>query len=131
VSRRTRRPDTQRLEISRGDWLLVKKHVTAGDQRGMFRRMMREGMTGDRIDSVRVGWAKCIAYLLDWSFLDADDKPIVIADQSEDAIGAALDALDPEDFAEVLKAIETHENAMEAERAAEKNAAAGSASSAT
>lgn len=112
MASRMRRPETVKIEISQGDWLLVKKYLTAGEQRAIFRRMMREGMTGDQIDSVRVGWSKIIGYLLDWSFEDADGKPVVIAGKSDDEIGAALDALDVESFKEVLKAIEAHESAM-------------------
>jgi hypothetical protein len=120
MSVRMRRPETVRLEISQGDWLLVKKHLTAGEQRAIFRRMMRDGITGDRIDSVRVGWSKMIGYLLDWSIQDADGKPVAIAGKSDEEIGAALDALDVDSFKEILHAIEEHEadtnKAMEAEK---------------
>lgn len=132
MSSRMRRPETVKLDISRGDWLLVKKHLTAGEQRAIFKRMMRDGLTGDQIDSVRVGWSKIVGYLLDWSITDADDKPVVIRDQPDDVIGSALDALDTESFTEILKAIDAHDSAMEKERALEKNAqATGSISSAT
>jgi hypothetical protein len=132
MGRRIRRPEVVRLEISQGDWLLVKKHLTAGEQRAIFRRMMREGITSDRVDPVRVGWAKMVGYLLDWSIEDADGQPVVIRDKSEEDIGAALDALDVDSFREILAAIDTHEEAMAAELAAEKNGqATGSASSAT
>lgn len=131
MSSRMRRPETVKLEISRGDWLLVKKHLTAGEQRAIFRRMMKDGITGDTIDSVRVGWSKMVGYLLDWSITDADDKPVVIREQPEEVIGAALDALDIDSFAEILKAVETHEAAMAEERASEKNAAAGTSSTPT
>ena len=129
MSRRTRRPETTTLQISQGDWLLVKKHLTAGEQRAIFRRMMRDGITGEQIDSVRVGWSKMIGYLLDWSFEDADGKPIIIRDKSDNEIGQALDALDVDSFREVLKAIEAHEEVVAKELEAEKNAlATGSAS---
>ena len=132
MSSRMRRPETVKLDITRGDWLLVKKHLTAGEQRAIFSRMMREGISGDRIDAIRVGWAKMVGYLLDWSITDADDKPVVIMDRSEDEIGAALDALDTDSFAEILKAVETHEKAMEKERASQKKILTGGrASSAT
>ena len=112
MSRRTRKPETVTLQISQGDWLLVKKHLTAGEQRAIFKRMMRDGLTGDQIDSVRVGWSKMIGYLLDWSFEDADGKPIVIRDKSDDEIGQALDTLTVDAFRDTLTAIEAHEEAM-------------------
>lgn len=107
-----RRPETVRLELSDGDWLLVKKYLTAGEQRAIFRRMMRDGMTGDQIDSVRVGWSKIIGYLLDWSVLDADGNKVEIMGKSDDEIGSAIDALPVDGFKEVLRAVEQHEDAM-------------------
>lgn len=130
MSSRMRRPDTALLNISRGDWLLVRKHLTAGEHRAMCRSWMKPGVTNsDQIDPINVGWGKIVAYLLDWSFTDADDKPIVIRDKSPKEIGAAIDNLPPDDFKEVLDAIEAHDDAMQAERAAEKNAQAGESAS--
>ena len=112
MSIRIRTPDTVTLQISHGDWLRVKKHLTAGEQRAIFKRMMRDGVTGDQIDSVRVGWSKIIGYLLDWSFQNADGTPLVILDKSDDEIGQALDAITVDAFRDTLKAIEAHEDAM-------------------
>lgn len=125
MSLRARRPETKRIDLSDGEWILVKKHLTAGEQRSIFRRMMREGMTGDQIDSVRVGWSKMVGYLLDWSATDADNHPIVIRDRSEDEVGAALDALDVDSFREILTAIESHEAEMDRARAEEKKILSG------
>lgn len=117
---RMRRPEVVRLPLSDGDWLEVKKYLTAGEQRAIFRRMMRDGITGEQIDSVRVGWSKMIGYLLDWSIKDFDGKPVPIAGKSEEEIGAALDALDVPSFREILQAVEAHEDAMTKEIEAEK-----------
>lgn len=127
MSSRMRRPETHKIEISQGDWLLVKKHLTAGEKRSMLAQMM--GAHGPRIDPTRVGLSRIMTYLLDWSFSDAEGKPVVIRDQSLEVLEAALDALDPESFAEVLKAIEVHDDAMEKARAEEKNAQAGESGS--
>jgi hypothetical protein len=120
-----RRPETARLELTQGDWLMVKKHLTAGEHRAMFARMMKAGDGVDRLDPTRVGLAKIVTFLLDWSFTDADGKPVVIRDQSAAVLEAALDALDPESFTEVLKAIEGHMQATEEARAQEKNGQGG------
>jgi len=125
MSRRTRQPETKTLHISQGDWLLVKMHPTAGDERAIFRDMMREGATVDRLDQVKVGMSRILHTLLDWSFTDHNDKPLVIRDQSKEDREAALNAIDPEDFIEVLDAIDQHRDAMEKLRVAEKNARAG------
>jgi len=125
MARRTRPPETVTLHISQGDWLLVKKHPTTGDERAIFRGMMREGATSDRIDSVNVGMSRIVNTLLDWSFTDHNDKPIVIRDKSPDDMIAALNSIDPEDFTEVLQAIDAHREAMEKEREQEKKARTG------
>ena len=114
MSVRMRRPETVRLELTQGDWLIVKKHLTAGETRAVFARMMRE--SGDAIDPVRVGLSRIVGYLLDWSFQDADGKPLVIRDQPENVVVSMLNNIDPDAFTEVLKAIDTHDAAMEVER---------------
>lgn len=121
MASRMRRPETAKIDLSLGDWLLVKKHLTAGEKRQLFSLMLKQGANGDQLDSAKVGLAKILVYLLDWSITDADDKPVVIRDQPVSAMESALDALDPESFTEILRAIEQHDDAMEKARAAEKN----------
>jgi len=118
MSSRMRRPETVRLEISRGDWLIVKKHLTAGESRGMLGNMLRLGarLSDTAVDPTKVGLSRIVAYLLDWSITDADDKPVVIREQPFDVVAAAVDNLEPEAFAEILAVIEAHETAMEEER---------------
>ena len=82
--------------------------------------MIRKGATGDEIDSLQVGLSKMVVYLVDWSITDADDQPVIIRGQSEDVVADVLEMLDVDSFAEILKAIETHERTMEAEREEEK-----------
>jgi len=126
MSSRIRRPETLRLPLSRGDWIVVKKHLTAGETRRVFRRMIRKGATGDEIDSLQVGLSKMVVYLVDWSITDADDQPVIIRGQTEDVVADVLEMLDVESFAEILKAIETHERTMELEREDEKKTGNGS-----
>jgi len=129
MSIRYRQPDSVRLALTQGDWILVKKHLTAGETRRIFRRMIRQGATGDEIDSLQVGLSKMIVYLLDWSFQDANGNPVVIRDQSDQVKADLLENLPVEEFAEVLKAIEVHEKAMEAEREDEKKTDPGNSKS--
>jgi hypothetical protein len=119
MSRRTRKPETVKIDISQGDWILVKKHLTAGEQRQIFAGMMRE-QGGSAIDPLKVGVSKLAGYLLDWSFTDADDKPMVIRDQPIEAIASNLNMLDPEDFGELVRAVDSHEEAMQKVRELEK-----------
>jgi hypothetical protein len=121
-----------KLEISRGDWLLVKKHLTAGEQRQIYTGMMRETSSGTPgIDPMKVGISKLVGYLLDWSFTDADDKPMPIRDQPPETVAAYLDLLDIEDFAELVRVVDTHEDAMRAARDQEKNGDGSTASDPT
>lgn len=113
------RPETKTLPISHGDTLTVRKRLTAGERRAMFARMYAEGTV--RVDPIRVGVAAMTAYLLDWTLTDDDGKPVPIRDLSPDDIGRVLDNLTPESFNEIQDAIETHAEAMDAERVTEKN----------
>jgi hypothetical protein len=120
------------LKISQGDTLTVKRRLNAGESRRAYERMMTTdpvecpkcGFTSDgepRIDRGKQGIATILAYLVDWSFTDDNDELVVIRDQPDAVVTAALDALDTESFLEVKSAIETHDIAMMRERIAEKN----------
>lgn len=126
MSAGTRRPETDRIVIPPDDWIVVKRFLTAGEQRRIFRLMMRAGVRGvDEIDTLNVGLSKMIVYLLDWSYTDPDGAPLVIAGQPEATIAAILENLDVDVFRQVLEAVEAHESAIDARRAAEKNGRGG------
>lgn len=124
---RYRKPDTVRLELTDGDWLLVKKRLTTGEQRTMFARMVKTMRSGEKPDLLpeTVGVAQVAIYLVDWSILDADEKPVVVRGKSFDDVMKILQGLDPEDFAEIAEAIDAHEAAMLAEREQEKKVFSG------
>jgi len=119
MSSRMRKPETTRLQISRGDWLLVKKYLTAGEEHEMYSAMIAPG--GGMVAPVLVQPSRIAAYLLDWSITDADDKPVVIRDQPRDVLLSALSALDPPDFKEIYQSVIAHQEAMDAAREQEKN----------
>jgi len=127
MARRIRIPETAKLDIGNGDWLLVKKRLTAGESQEMLTAMIREGANGaDKLDLPSIGINRVVAYLLDWgTFTDADGKPLVVRDQPSDVVRSVLKSLDVDDFGDVLKAVDAHMEAMEKEREAEKNAPAG------
>src|SRR5678809_1574231 len=120
------RPETVKLDLSDGSWILVKKRLTAGETRKVQARMIKTMNAGEKvsIDPMQVGRSQAIEYLLDWSNTESP-----IRDRSADDIGRALDGLDADDFADVMKAIVEHEKAQEAEREAEKNGKDGKSSS--
>lgn len=131
MASRVVRPETVKLDISQGDWLLVKKRLNAGEQRAMFARMYVAGVDG-RLQSNPLGIsvAKILAYLLDWSLTDPQGKQIRIAGQSVTVVQEALDSLDPDSFGEIRRAVDAHEEAMAVEREQEKNDRAGESTSA-
>jgi type II secretory pathway predicted ATPase ExeA len=134
MSSRFRKPEEQRLELSGGDWLLVRKHLTAGEERAAHAHLMKAGTFragGERpeIDYEQLGIAQAVSYLLDWSLTDADDKPIGIRDQSYEFIAAALRGMTPESLAEILAAVQAHDAAMTAAREGEKKRPVGATAS--
>ena len=123
MSSRVTKPETHRIDISRGDCIMIRKRLNFGEKRRMLGRMV--SAERGTIEPESVGVSKASAYLLDWSITDSKDQPIVIQDMPIAHIVAALDAIDPDCAEEIIHAIATHEAAMEAERDAEKNAQAG------
>lgn len=121
MSSRMRRPETVKLDISRGDWLLVKKYLTAGEQRQIFKHMLSYTNDKERYQSLEYGPSLVAGYLLDWSIEDADGKAVTIRDQPYESVLAAIDMLDTQSFQEIRTAIEAHASAMEQSLVAEKN----------
>lgn len=138
MSIRARRATTDRLELSEGDYLIVKQDLTAGEYRDLMRASVRPVMVTAanddtnkvpapmiELDPVAAGLALVLAYLLDWSFTDADGRPIVIADQPATVVRAALDNIDPQAYMEVQRAIQTHQATRAAILAEEKKTRSG------
>jgi hypothetical protein len=122
------RPESKKLELSDGDWILVKKRLTAGESRAQFARIIKDAPGGEKptLESIQVGLSRILAYLLDWSLVGPDDTTVLPlrtpkGDLSVDVMTSSLNSIDPESFAEILKAVEAHEEAMDKERESAKN----------
>ena len=126
---RYRKQEEIRLTLSDGDWLLVRKHLTAGEERDAQARVIKAGSfrTGEKpeLDLEHLGIAQAVSYLIDWSLTDADDKPIRIRDQGYAFVAAALRNQTPESLREILDAVQAHDAAMTAEREHEKKVQGG------
>lgn len=122
MSSRFVRPETEKLEISGGDWLIVKRRLTAGEQRHAFARIVKRMSLGEKteIDPEATGLNKIVAYLLDWSLRDDRDAVVIIRDQPAPVVEAAILALDPDSFREIHDAIVAHEDRQSALLEAEK-----------
>ena len=126
---RYRKQEEVRLALTGGDWLLVRKHLTAGEERDAHARIIKAGTftpgTPPVLDLEHLGSAQAVSYLIDWSITDADDKPIRIRDQPYAFVAAALRNQTPESLREILEAIQGHDAAMTAAREQEKKLPAG------
>jgi hypothetical protein len=112
-----------------GDWIEVKKRLNTGEQRAAFARLYVSTADGRmRVNPLEAGMVQASAHLVDWSLSE-----FPIRGKSVEEIESALNALDPDDFAEIRQAVEAHADATQAERDAEKKTTltGASASSAT
>lgn len=128
---RVRQPESQRLELPGGDWLLVKKHLNTGEERSALARHVKATHPGEMpvLDFENTGLTLATEYLLDWSIVGLDGNPLVIRDRPYEVRLAALRLLDTEDSALIVRTIEAHAEAMKVEREAEKNSPAGETAS--
>jgi len=122
---RYRKPQETRIDLEGGDWLLVRRHLTAGEEREAYVHLIKDGGKPGEIDIRHMGIAEVAAYLLDWNITDADDQPIKIRDASYAFIFAALSNMDPESMLEIVTAVGAHDKAMKAEREAQKKILTG------
>ena len=126
------RPETVKLDLSDGDWLIVKRRLTAGEERRAFTRSVKPAELGKRLEVNvdAVALAKVVAYLLDWSLVDDSGAVVPVRDASTADVEAALDALDPATFREIHDAITAHEARELEALATEKKTRSGATGSA-
>lgn len=130
MASRVVRPETTKIDISDGDWLIVKKRLNHGEQQESFaRKYIADAFGGNRVNLKLAGMDRVTAYLVDWSLIDLEDRAIPIRGKPIDEVEAALNAIDPESFAEIRDAIAVHEVTMKAERDAKKNGPDGATAS--
>jgi hypothetical protein len=103
-----------RLPLGDGDWIEVKKQLSIGEVQTIERAGMRdyhqvrgEQPAQPRIDVDLNAYAlvRNFMWLADWSFRDADDKPVALTI-------SAVAALEPETFTEIEDAISAHITAI-------------------
>ena len=118
------KPETVRLDLSDGH-IIVKKEINAGEQRRVFSDFVKQARSGEpfELDAEKVGLTKIVAYLLDWSAVDDEGKPVEVT--PETIKGLHLDI-----FREIKDAIDAHDLQMDTERQARKNEKAGTLSGA-
>ena len=129
------RPDTTRLPLTGGDFIVVKAALNAGEHDELFDRSTARDADGapilddagkPRLDPTRTSRALLLAYLLDWSLTDDDGHVVDIRRQPAEVVEAATNALDFESRVEILNAISQHDTRVRTARAEEKKRSAES-----
>lgn len=101
-------PEVTRIDLGDGEWIEVRRELTAGEQRrAMARTVSSVDMLGRVTPNMeQLGKTEVIAYLLDWSLRDANDKPVEVSE-------AAVDGLSPESFKLIADKVEAHVKSVE------------------
>ena len=119
-------PETERLPLSEGDWILVKKTLTYGDTAKSRAVLVKEIRTDGRVtpDFELVEIAQVLSYLVDWSFVDPTGKRIPIDTESKKL--SAINSLEQKSVRELIDVVDAYATAQDAARSAEKNDQTGS-----
>lgn len=117
------RPDVDRIDLSDGDWIEVKRRLNVGERRGIISSAAKGGVSSDgqrvHIDANEMAFARVATWLLDWSFVGLDDKPMKLS-------LSAIRNLDPDTFGEIETALDAHEEAQDAAKNSSASMASGS-----
>jgi len=107
-----------RINLTGGDWITVKRELTAGEKRRVFARTAKPVKAGTpiEIDLEKAGVCTIVAYLVDWSLLDDSGKPVVIRDMPAEYVEDVLNNLDGDSYDEINTAIDAHEKAVTDEK---------------
>lgn len=113
-------PEVVRLSLTDGDFIDVKRRLNTGEQRKLFGSLVKDMHPGEKLSLIPelVGLTKLVAYIVGWSFVDAERKPVPVSE-------AAINNLDSETFKELIELVDEHEEQQTALRDAEKNVPAG------
>jgi hypothetical protein len=118
-------PQTVRLALTEDDWVDVKAELNYGDAVKARAILVKDIRADGRVtpDFQLVEIAQTLAYLVAWSFVDAQGRPIPIETEAQKL--SAVFALDEASVKELTAAIGAHAERVELERAARKNGLAG------
>src|SRR5262245_50065993 len=107
-------PDHVRLPISDGDFVDVKRQLTAGGHRRSFLDQVKGGVivSGQetQLDPQKLGITRILAYVVGWSLVDPDGRPSPFNE-------ATLLLQDPDTYREIADAVDAHIEAEDRARA--------------
>jgi hypothetical protein len=112
------KPEIVRIPLSGGDWIEIKRRLTAGETKRVQARMLKNSYAGEKmeIDFEMAEVSQVIEYLADWSFVDEAGQPVKIRDTAPEYMAGAVRSLDPDTFREIVEAIAAHEKTLEEEK---------------
>ena len=115
-------PEPHRLSLDDGEFITIKKRLNHGEREDMFAIMSPHVTPGETalLDRRVFRTAKVAAYLIGWSLTNEGTPVEYSPDLPYQARVDILRALDADTFNAIYAAINTHEDAMDAERAAKK-----------
>src|SRR5262245_15511013 len=120
------RPDVIVLPSpSGGDTVSLKKRLTTGENRAMYARMYKSGVTPWTLDPSATLVSQVAAYLADWTLVDDSGVKVEIRGKSPEEITEILDALDPDSFTEIKDLVLVHIEVQDALREDEKKTDTG------
>lgn len=126
------RPETQRLSLSNGRFIDVRKKLTHGEREDFLAAIAPYDLSGTgRLDRRVLRTTRVLTYLLAWSLTD-DKGPVAIGPElPESQRRDTIRSLDPAIFDDIHQAILDHETANYDARADEKNIPSGDSESKT
>lgn len=118
-------PERVRLPLSDGDYVDVKKRLTAGEYRKLIYAQFKDTPVGEKatLDYTKLGTSKLLAYILGWSLISVvDEQPIPYDPQDPEELRQSVldDLLDQDTYRELLAAVTAHEEREEAALEAQK-----------
>jgi hypothetical protein len=116
-------PIPERLPLSGGQYVDIKRRLNHGETEDMFARMAPHA--GGPVNRREVRTAKILAYLIGWSLM-RDGVPVPMSPElPESSRLDTIRSLDPDRAMEIHQAIEAHEQQMDAAREEQKKILSG------
>ena len=118
--------ETDVLPLPNGQTVTVRRRLNTGEIRARLGRSSTLAHGARTSDPLLVGMATVTAYMLDWTVTDRSGSVMPIQTLTHatppDFVGLeqVLNNLEPDVFGDIFKAIDAHEDAQNAKRAAEK-----------
>jgi len=108
-------PEVDRLQLSEGDYIDIKRELSAGEHNDLMGDLIEDYTAGEKVKlkPKEVNRARLRAYIVGWSFTDPAGRPVPVSPSS-------IYNLDQETQTEIVAAIDAHEDGRKAQREDER-----------